>query len=198
MKYKNIIFDFGNVIGKFDGEYIVRQFCSSDEDYELMSSAVFANWAELDKGTVDYDENVEHTVSLVPERLKPAVRLFFRKWPEYIQPLADTAAFIDELHKSKIPIYLLSNAPTYFAEWAETHLGILEKFSGIVFSAPLKMAKPDPKIYRHLFETFSLDPKECFFIDDLPKNIAAGKALGMDGLVFSGNIDKVKAAVGML
>ena len=34
MKYKNIVFDFGNVVGRFDGNYILHQFCSSEEDYE--------------------------------------------------------------------------------------------------------------------------------------------------------------------
>ena len=44
--------------------------------------------------------------------------------------------------------------------------------------------------------TFSLDPKECFFIDDLEKNINAARSLGMDGIVFNGNIDDVKKAIG--
>ena len=74
---------------------------------------------------------------------------------------------------------------------------MLRKFSGTVFSAPLKMAKPDPQIYRYLFETFSLKPEECFFIDDLEENVRAGKALGMDGIVFKGNIREVKTALGM-
>ena len=58
------------------------------------------------------------------------------------------------------------------------------------------MAKPDPAIYQYLFHTFSLDPKECFFIDDLAPNIAAARSLGMDGMIFQGNIDDVKKAIG--
>ena len=27
MKYKNIVFDFGNVIGRFDGKAILSEFC---------------------------------------------------------------------------------------------------------------------------------------------------------------------------
>lgn len=197
MKYKNIVFDFGNVIGRFDGKYILRQFCTNDEDYEILSSVVFANWPELDKGTIDYDENAEHALSLVPGHLRDATRKFFREWPKYVEPLESTLTFIDELYDNDVPMYLLSNAPTYFADQA-THYDMLKKFRGIVFSAPIRMAKPDPAIYEYLFETFSLDPRECFFIDDLEQNIAAGETFGMDGLVFTGDIDKVKAAVGML
>ena len=187
MKYKNVVFDFGNVIGRFDGRYMLEQFCQSPKDCDLLMPVVYARWPELDKGTIGYEEYVEHTVSAVPARLEETVRSFFRGWPE----------LIGELCGRKVPVYLLSNAPTYFADWA-SGCEMLRKFSGTVFSAPLKMAKPDPQIYRYLFETFSLKPEECFFIDDLEENVRAGRALGMDGIVFKGNIREVKTALGMM
>lgn len=194
MKYKNIVFDFGNVIGKFDGHYILRQFCSSEQDLELLFDVIFSGWGELDKGTVDYNENIENVVRRVPARLEDTVRSFFRGWPEHIIPIRQTADFIRELKDRKIPIYLLSNAPTYFAEWAQ-RIDTLRLFDGIVFSAPLKMAKPEPAIYQYLFQTYDLKPEECFFIDDLEKNIRAAKEAGMDGIIFTGSIDKVKEKI---
>lgn len=194
MKYKNIVFDFGNVIGKFDGHYILRQFCSSEQDLELLFDVIFSGWGELDKGTVDYNENIENVVRRVPARLEDTVRSFFRGWPEHIIPIRQTADFIRELKDRKIPIYLLSNAPTYFAEWAQ-RIDTLRLFDGIVFSAPLKMAKPEPAIYQYLFQTYDLKPEECFFIDDLEKNIRAAKEAGMDGIIFTGSIDEVKVKI---
>ena len=58
------------------------------------------------------------------------------------------------------------------------------------------MAKPAPEIYRYLFDTFHLAPSECFFIDDTEANILAGRELGMDGIVFTGDVEAVKKAVG--
>lgn len=194
MKYKNIVFDFGNVIGKFDGHYILRQFCSSEQDLELLFDVIFSGWGELDKGTVDYNENIENVVRRVPARLEDTVRSFFRGWPEHIIPIRQTADFIRELKDRKIPIYLPSNAPTYFAEWAQ-RIDTLRLFDGIVFSAPLKMAKPEPEIYQYLFRTYDLKPEECFFIDDLEKNIRAAKEAGMDGIIFTGSIDEVKEKI---
>ena len=194
MKYKNIVFDFGNVIGKFDGHYILRQFCSSEQDLELLFDVIFSGWGELDKGTVDYNENIENVVRRVPARLEDTVRSFFRGWPEHIIPIRQTADFIRELQDRKVPIYLLSNAPTYFAVWAQ-RIDTLRLFDGIVFSAPLKMAKPEPAIYQYLFQTYDLKPEECFFIDDLEKNIRAAKEAGMDGIIFTGSIDEVKEKI---
>ena len=195
MKYKNMIFDFGNVIGKFNGMYILKQFCESEEDCQLLASVVYEKWNELDKGTIDYNEYIEQTIDKIPDRLEDTVRTFFRDWPHHLLPIEDTLRFIDELKSRNIPVYLLSNAPTHFADWAASYEPP-RKFDGIVFSAPLKMAKPDPEIYEYLFETYKLKPEECFFIDDLSANIETAKKLGMDGIVFTGNIDEVKAAVG--
>lgn len=195
MKYKNIIFDFGNVIGKFDGRYIMQQFCGSEEDCTLLCSVIYEKWGELDKGTIDYDEYREECLAALPERLADQARAFFKNWPRYITPKKETLCFIGELVKRNVPLYLLSNAPTYFAEWAKQY-EVLKKFSGVVFSAPLKTAKPDPDIYQYLFRTYSLKPEECFFIDDLEKNIEAGKALGMNGIVFAGDIEEVKRTIG--
>ena len=197
MKYKNVVFDFGNVIGGFDGRYMLEQFCTSEKDRDLLAPVIFAGWQELDRGTVDYDEYVEEMVSSVPARLENTVRSFFRGWPDHITPIRETQELIGELYQKGVPVYLLSNAPTYFAEWAKG-CGILKMFSGIVFSAPLKMAKPDPEIYRYLFETYSLKPEESFFIGDLRSNIETGRKLGMEGIVFTGDIGKVKAALGMI
>lgn len=195
MKYKNIVFDYGNVVGRFNGSYILDQFCSSEEDRDMLASIVYSGWAELDRGTTDYDEYAEAAVARVPERLKEVTRTFFREWPRHVIPLEDTIRFIRELKSGGTPVYLLSNAPTCFAEWAKAE-GMTDMFDGVVFSAPIKMAKPDPDIYRYLFEKYTLKPEECFFIDDLKENIEAGRALGMDGIVFAGDIDAVKAAVG--
>ena len=194
MKYKNIIFDFGNVIGKFDGKYIMQQFCKSEADCSLLCSVIYKKWGELDKGTLDYDEYIEECLTALPERLADPTRAFFKDWPRYITPKEETLRFIDELVERNVPIYLLSNAPTYFAEWARQY-EVLKKFSGVVFSAPLKTAKPDPAMYQYLFHTYSLKPEECFFIDDLERNIEAGKSLGMDGIIFTGDIEEVKKAV---
>lgn len=194
MKYKNIIFDFGNVLGKFDGRYIMEQFCDTKEDCNLLCSVIYEKWNELDKGTIDYKEYMEECLAALPDRLADQTRAFFKDWPSHITPKEDTLCFIDELVERSVPVYLLSNAPTYFAEWAQQY-EVLKKFSGVVFSAPLKTAKPDPAIYQYLFRTYSLKPEECFFIDDLEKNIEAGKALGMNGIVFSGDIEKVKQAI---
>ena len=44
--------------------------------------------------------------------------------------------------------------------------------------------KPDPAIYRLLLSRYGLIPQESVFIDDLPVNVEAARALGIRGIVF--------------
>jgi putative hydrolase of the HAD superfamily len=49
----------------------------------------------------------------------------------------------------------------------------------------LLTAKPDPAIYRHTLDKLGVAAHEAIFIDDIPANIAAARALGIDGIVFT-------------
>lgn len=195
MKYKNIIFDFGNVLGTFDPDYILKQFCDSPEDFPILYDAAFKNWQALDAGHVDYEDYIQTALATVPKRLHPQLNTFFKDWYLYLSAIPQTWEFFRELKAREVPVYLLSNAPTYFAEHIMEVCEILSGFDGILFSGPVHCAKPDSKFYQLLFKRFNLKPEECFFIDDNADNIKASKALGMDGIVFTGDIEAVKCAI---
>ena len=75
MKYKNIVFDFGNVIGRFDGKAILSEFCPYEEELDYLSEIVYKRWAELDAGTLDYDSYINEIIDQVPEHLKASAGL---------------------------------------------------------------------------------------------------------------------------
>lgn len=194
MKYKHIIFDFGNVLGRFDEDYILGKFCKNEAAFPILKKAIFENWKALDAGSIDYEENVAHAVTLVPEHLKETVVRFFQDWNKYLTPLAQTWELVRELKDKGYSLYILSNASVNFAEHASQY-DITKEFDGIVFSAVIQKLKPEPDIYRYLFDTYSLKPSECFFIDDCVENIIAARSLGMDGIIFTGDTEAVKAAI---
>ena len=103
MKYKNIVFDYGNVIAKFDGLAILRSFCDSQEDADLLRDIVYRQWPDLDRGTLEYDDYLQSTLELTPPRLQDTVRTFFRDWPKEVTHLSNTLAFIKELNERQNP-----------------------------------------------------------------------------------------------
>lgn len=195
MKYKNIIFDFGNVLAAFKEEELSHRFCTTEANNRLFKKLVFDNWQSLDEGSVELSDYIETALSQTPEHLKTDISNYFNTWYKHLIPLTDTWDFVKELKEAGYSVYILSNAPVQFAEHAAECYGVVKEFDGIVFSAPIRLVKPEPEIYQYLFNTYHLKPEECFFIDDKPSNIEAGKALGMNGIIFTGNIEAVKKAI---
>ncbi|NCU19278.1 HAD family phosphatase, partial [Candidatus Falkowbacteria bacterium] len=68
-----------------------------------------------------------------------------------------------------------------------------ELFDGMIFSAEESCVKPNPEIYRRLFERYSLKPEESFFVDDVAANIEGGEKLGMRGYRFyDGDVERLR------
>ena len=85
-----------------------------------------------------------------------------------------------------MPCYALSNWSADKFPVARALYAFLDWFDGIVISGNVGVTKPDPRIFRHLFERHGVDPASAVFVDDTPANIAAAVALGMTGLRYEG------------
>lgn len=61
----------------------------------------------------------------------------------------------------------------------------IANFDVQVWSYQLRIAKPDPAIYRYLLAKLGTEPQETLFIDDKSENIEAAQALGIRAFQFS-------------
>ena len=68
----------------------------------------------------------------------------------------------------------------------------ISRFDVLVWSYELRMAKPDPAIYRHVLKELGTLPEETLFIDDKLVNIDAARALGIKAVQFT-NVDQLRS-----
>ncbi len=70
MTYKNVIFDFGQVMVRFEPKYMTEQYIKG-EDAELVSRVVFDRlyWDKLDSGDISDSEVIAACRERLPERL---------------------------------------------------------------------------------------------------------------------------------
>lgn len=66
-----------------------------------------------------------------------------------------------------------------------TRQGFADVFDHMVISAEVGLMKPDPRIYRLALEELGASPEESVFIDDVPANVEAARAVGMAGIHFT-------------
>lgn len=187
---KNFIFDFGNVLGIFNFDDLMKA-CGSASTRNL-HDMIFYDWDRLDAGLIEYEDYIEQCLKLAPDEEKENILAFFHQWYRLLPPIDEIHEWIHELKKQGYRIYLCSNAPVIFEEHAASIYPILKEFDGIVFSGSIQLAKPQPEIYSHLLDKFQLVAEECFFIDDREENIEAGKQCGIDGMVYSHNLNEIK------
>jgi putative hydrolase of the HAD superfamily len=87
---------------------------------------------------------------------------------------------------------ILSNMGDNVHANMEREFSWLSRFDVLVWSYQLRMAKPDPAIYRHMLKELGIPAKETLFLDDKLVNVEAARELGMKALVFT-NIDQLRA-----
>ncbi len=191
---RNIIFDMGNVLRDFAPMRGILPYVDSDEDAQIIFREMFGHeeWRALDRGTVTYEEAVKECRKRIPERLHKPLDEIVAHWHEYMPEDERMLPIVRALKENGYRLFLLSNASVRFSDYRDSFKA-LQYFDGDVVSAFYQTVKPEEKIYRILFDKYKLNPAECFFIDDNSDNVAAGRRLGMEGHVFTGDIEALRA-----
>lgn len=190
---KNIVFDMGNVIIRFDPELFMVRLGLAEEDRRLLKRELFVSleWSRMDRGSLTDEEAAEIVCRRVPERLHDAVRRLVGMWDRPILPVEGMYELVEELKDMGYGIYLLSNASFRQHDyWPRVPAS--KFFDGTLISADVKLVKPQPEIYRLLCDKFSLVPEECVFIDDSTSNAEGAYFCGINALVFHGDAHEMR------
>lgn len=190
---KNIVFDMGNVIIRFDPELFMVRLGLAEEDRRLLKRELFVSleWSRMDRGSLTDEEAAEIVCRRVPERLHDAVRRLVGMWDRPILPVEGMYELVEELKDVGYGIYLLSNASFRQHDyWPRVPAS--KFFDGTLISADVKLVKPQPEIYRLLCDKFSLVPEECVFIDDSTSNAEGAYFCGINALVFHGDAHEMR------
>lgn len=156
-----------------------------EEYHDVLMREVFDSelWHKLDGGLLRHDEAVPIVLPKIPEETIPLIKEMLTDFYPYMPPFPEMFDFVKRIKNAGYNVYLLSNAtPRFFDNYLS--IPALTLMDGFFISALYKMLKPQKEIYEAFCNKFSLKPDECFFIDDLPRNIEGAKKYGMKGFVF--------------
>lgn len=103
-------------------------------------------------------------------------------WTQPNQPMIDWAA---TLQHAGMKTGILSNIGDAMEREVLARCPWLADFTHYTFSHRLKMAKPEPAIYRHAAEGLQVAAANILFIDDREENIAAACAAGMQAVRYT-------------
>lgn len=191
---KNIIFDIGNVIVKWDPRAIVVRVFPGHENIDQLTQQLFKSesWLEINRGKM----SVEELIHIYHKNLNielNQLRYLMQEVRDSLLPIENSFELINKLHESRYNLYVLSDNVCEFMAHLKAKYNIWDKFNGIVTSYEVGSLKPLPPIYQHLIDRFQLKPNESVFIDDHLPNIEGARAMGIHGIQFFNNRQCVEA-----
>lgn len=181
---KNIVFDIGNVLLKWNPGEVVNKLFSEHPDTARLTQQLFKSehWLEINRGKMTEQELIEiYTNSLGIERHR--LQILMEEIKNSLLPLDRDFELISKLHL-KYDLYALTDNVREIMIYLQTKYNFWGKFKGIVVSAEIGHLKPAAEIYNYLLNEYQLNADETLFIDDHLPNVEGAKKVGLHAVQF--------------
>lgn len=191
--YTHIFFDMGNVLVDYVPLNFITERTTNPADIYTLTREIFLSeeWRGLDHGSIALDDAARGILSRVPPHLVEDAQHLIYHWHDYMTPVDAMLEIVKALKEKGYTLYILSNAPLAFSEFKD-RIPAMQYFDHHIVSAFIKRAKPDPAFFQYVLDTYKLNPEDCFFIDDLLKNVLSALSLGIDAYLYNGNPQKLE------
>lgn len=192
---QNVVFDFGQVMVRFEPKYMVEQYVSDPDDSALLQEVVFDRlyWDRLDAGTITNEEVLAACRERLPERLHGVAEKIYYNWIYNIPEIDGMRGLVREIkEKFGTRVFLLSNISLYFASHRD-EIPCLAEFEKCIFSAVCGRIKPNADMFAYLCSECGIEPSETIFVDDNEKNVCGANRFGIEGYLFDGDVQRLRA-----
>lgn len=187
MSIQAVIFDMGGVLVRTeDTARRATLGLRFDKTYIEMDQTVFGNPSSerASRGEISARDHMLHVMHVLglPET-DEAIADFHA---EFFAGDEVDYAMIEEINALR-PQYktaLLSNAWDDLRGMLVNRWKIDYAFDELFISAEMRVAKPDPEIYKMVLAKLALPPEATVFVDDFIENIEAARELGMHAIHF--------------
>lgn len=187
-KYKNIVFDMGNVLLDFSPHNIVLKFTTDQNQVHTLVHEIFLKqeWLDLDQGIMDEEEAFNSITERIDQEYSVLVRNILNHWHESLVERDEMINLLEILKLKGYKLYLFSNASKRFYTYYK-NFKCLTFFDQMIISADIKHSKPSKEFYSIASNLCQIELQESFFIDDSAQNILNANRMGMDGYIHNGS-----------
>jgi HAD superfamily hydrolase (TIGR01509 family) len=181
-----IVFDYGNVISRFDVQLYFRGILPysslSQVDLALAmkgSSQVIVTYESGGMSSDQFFAAISERCSLQMTREE-----FVRVYNGIFEPIETTRDLIRQLH-GRYRLGLLSNTSEWHFQHEISRNPIFPLFEAVTVSHEVKLRKPAEAIYRDILRKLNLPPAACVYVDDIAEFALAATRLGMHGVHYT-------------
>jgi HAD superfamily hydrolase (TIGR01509 family) len=196
------VFDLGNVVVKLAYERVLASLCAKaaiDRDVlvELLEDS--GGYRDMERGAVTFLDFYDFLCDRA--KYRGTLRDFQEVWTDFFDGTMPGIEDLLDKVRERYRVAFLSNSNEIHAEVIPRSFGVLfRREDRFIFSHRLKVAKPDPEIFRRAAEILGALPQHIIFVDDLLENVLAARTVGMTAFQFTDavSIEKTLRAEGLL
>lgn len=193
---KAYIFDLGGVLVDIDipgtfrkFEHMIRPEVAARGIRELSADIIRVS-DDYQRGDITTDQFLSYVQSLCHDGITKDQLLTW--WNDMLLGLPqERMDKLAELKAAGHQVFLLSNINDAHWEYCKQVYfqgqDMSRYFTRLFLSYEMHMIKPDACIYEEVIRQTGINPAETVYFDDLPENIAAGKAAGLQAVQVLGN-----------
>lgn len=190
---KAIIFDYGNVICKWDNDiFLEKVFKRSNKSYEYIDNFIFLSGLQ-DKFELGEISEIDFFRIIKKQcNLSITQKEFFKEYTSRIfENIQSTLALIKKLKKN-YKVALLSNTTKVDFDFLIKNLKEFPLFDAVTLSFELGFVKPEKEIFIDSLNKLNLNPDECVYIDDIKEYSDAASKLGIYGIHYTSYENLIK------
>lgn len=194
-----IIFDLGGVLIDWNPRYLYRKIFGDDASgmEHFLENICTPAWNARQDAGRPFKEATDELVAAYPEH-EECIRAYFARWAEMVDDaLWDSVSILKALKDKGYPIHALSNWSAETFPLVRHRFEFFDWFETILLSGEEKLVKPDREIFDLMLQRIGRKAEECLFIDDMPANVAAARALGFHAVPFT-TAERLKADLSQL
>ncbi len=185
MTIRAVFFDLGGVIARTE----------QPEPRIRLADSLGMTYADIDKLVFENDSSKQASLGLITET---------QHWQNITRSLNLPESEVERLRteffagdridyelvnlmrslRPAIKVGLISNAWSELRDWIVSK-DFADAFDDMVISAEVGFAKPDARIYQAALQNLQVLPAESVFLDDMSRNVAAARKIGMHAIHFT-------------
>lgn len=182
---RTILFDMGNVLVFFSHDRMCAQLgelCGrSGSEMRTLLLGSDLQW-NFERGRFTEEafcdalaERVQHPLHVDDVR---------RAGSDIFQAHDEMLPILQGLKQRGYRLVLLSNTSVSHFNWVQANYRFLDYFDDFTLSFEADAIKPEAPIYEQALQKIHCDPQDCFYTDDIPAYVDAGRNFGLQAEVF--------------
>ncbi len=195
-----VIFDYGRVLSLPPSDADWAAFAAAtDLPLETLHHRYWEHRDAYDRKEVSAAEYWRQVTGndIAGDKLIELIALDDAQWTKVNQEMLRRAR---QLKSAGVKIAILSNMQIDMLRMMRAKFDWLNEFDVQMYSCEVGLVKPDAEVYMQCLRRLGVAPVEALFLDDKQKNISGADDVGMQTLLFDGDIsafDRTLAELGV-